>query len=96
MNNSRFRTNRKIELYEDFRFNDKIYELQNDVRHNRRYRLKNRVNERQDCFFVRQDSRKRLCCAIHKLRTENQLNLQIKQNIVRSKAIFESLIRDVN
>jgi hypothetical protein len=36
MNDSRFRANRKIELYKDFRFDNKIYELQNDVRHNRR------------------------------------------------------------
>jgi hypothetical protein len=36
MNDSWFRADRKIELYEDFRFDDKIYELQNDVRHNRR------------------------------------------------------------
>ncbi len=41
MNDSRFRTNREIELYENVRFNDKINELQNDVRHNRRQRLKN-------------------------------------------------------
>jgi hypothetical protein len=55
MNDSWFRADRKIELYEDFRFDDKIYELQNDVRHNRRQRLKNRADERQNCFFVRQD-----------------------------------------
>jgi hypothetical protein len=78
MNDSRFRANRKIELYEDFRFDDKIYELQNDVCHNRRQRLKNRADERQDYFFVQQDSRECLCRAIHKLRAENQSSLQVK------------------
>ncbi len=51
MNNSRFRTNRKIKLYKDVRLDDKINELQNDVRHNRCQRLKNRTNERQNRFF---------------------------------------------
>jgi hypothetical protein len=36
MNDSWFRVNRKIELYEDFRFDDQINELQNNVHHNRR------------------------------------------------------------
>ncbi len=35
MNDSRFRADRKIKLYENVRFNDKINELQSDVRHNR-------------------------------------------------------------
>ncbi len=96
MNDSRFRTNREIKLYENVRFNDKINELQNDVRHNRRQRLKNRVNERQDRLSVRQDPRKRLCYAIHELRAENQSGLQVKQNTVRFETIFENLIRDVN
>ncbi len=56
MNDSRFRANRKIKLYKDVRFDDKINELQNNVRHNRRQRLKNRANERQNRFFVRQNS----------------------------------------
>jgi hypothetical protein len=65
MNDSRFRANREIELYEDVRLNDKINELQNNVRHNRHQRLKNRINKYQDCFFVRQDLRKRLRRAVH-------------------------------
>jgi hypothetical protein len=36
MNNSRFSADRKIELYKNNCFDDKINELQNDVRHNRR------------------------------------------------------------
>jgi hypothetical protein len=96
MNDSRFRANRKIELYENVCFNDKINELQNDVRHNRRQRLKNRVDEHQDRFFIRQDSRERLCRTAHELRAENQSSLQVKQNAVRSEAVLENLIRDVN
>jgi hypothetical protein len=96
MNDSRFRANRKIELYENVRFNDKINELQNDVRYNRRQRLKNRADERQDRLFVQQDSRKRFCRTIHELRAENQSSLQIKQSAVRFEAILESLIRDAN
>jgi hypothetical protein len=42
--------------YKDVRLDDKINELQSDVRHNRRQRLKNRVNERQNRFSVRQNS----------------------------------------
>jgi hypothetical protein len=53
MNDSRFRANRNIELYENVRFSDKIDELQNDVRYNRRQRLKNRTDERQDRLSVR-------------------------------------------
>jgi hypothetical protein len=78
MSDSRFRANRKIELYEDVRLSDKINELQDDVRHNRRQRLRNRANERQNRLFVRQDSRERLCRAAHELRAENQSSLQIK------------------
>ncbi len=78
MNNSRFRTSRKIKLYEDVRLDDQIYELQDNVRYKNRQRLKNRADERQDCLFIRQDSRERLRCAIHELRTERQLNLQVK------------------
>jgi hypothetical protein len=48
MSDSRFRTDRKMKLYKDVCFDDKINELQNDVRHNRRQRLKNRANKRQD------------------------------------------------
>jgi hypothetical protein len=75
MNDSRFRTNRKIKLYENVNFNDKINKLQNDVRHNRRQRLKNRINERQDRLFVRQDSRKRHRRAVYELRAKNQSSL---------------------
>ncbi len=56
MNDSRFRINRKIKLYKNVRFDDKINELQNDVRHNRRQLLKNRANKRQNRFSVRQNS----------------------------------------
>jgi hypothetical protein len=48
ISDSRLRTNRKIELYKNVRFDDKINELQNDVRHNRCQRLKNQTNERQN------------------------------------------------
>ncbi len=96
MNDSRFRANRKIELYEDVCFSDKINELQNDIRHNRRQRLKNRTDERQNRLFVRQDSRQRFCCATHELRAKNQSSLQVKQSVVRFEAILENLIRDVN
>ncbi len=65
MNDSKFRTNRKIKLYEDFYFDDYIYELQNNVYHNNRQRLKNRANERQNDFLIRQNSRKRLCRTTH-------------------------------
>jgi hypothetical protein len=58
--------------------------------------LKNWTNERQNRFFVRQDSRKRYYRAVHELREENQSSLQVKQSVVRSEAIFESLIRNVN
>jgi hypothetical protein len=51
MSDSRFRADRKIELYKDVRFDDKINELQNDVRHNRRQRLRNRADERQIVFL---------------------------------------------
>ncbi len=51
INDSRFRTNRKIELYKDVCFDDKINELQNDVRHNRCPRLRNRANEHQNRLF---------------------------------------------
>jgi hypothetical protein len=57
MNDSRFRANQETELYEDVCLNDKINELQNDVRHNRRQRLKNRADKRQNRLFVRQNSR---------------------------------------
>jgi hypothetical protein len=40
MNDSRFQADRKIELYKNVRFDDKMNELQSDVRHNRRQRLK--------------------------------------------------------
>jgi hypothetical protein len=96
MNDSRFRVNREIKLYENVCFNDKINELQNDVRHNRRQRLKNRADERQNRLFVRQNSRERLRRATHELRAKNQSSLQAKQNVVRFEAIFESLIRNVN
>ncbi len=33
MNRARFRTNRRIELHEDFRINDEIDELQNNICH---------------------------------------------------------------
>ncbi len=82
MSDSSFRTNREIELYENVCFSDKIHELQNDVRHNRRQRLRNRTNERQNRLFVQQDSRERFCRAAHELRTKNQSNLQDKQNYV--------------
>jgi hypothetical protein len=52
MSDSRHRTNRKIELYKNVRFDNKINELQNYVRHNRCQRLKNRINERQDRFYL--------------------------------------------
>jgi hypothetical protein len=48
MSDSRFRTNRKIELYKNVRFDDKINKLQNDVRHNRCQRLKIRANKHQN------------------------------------------------
>jgi hypothetical protein len=96
MSDSRFRADLKIELYENVRFNDKINELQDDVRHNRRQRLKNRADERQDHLFVQQDSRERFCRAAYELRVENQSSLQVKQSVVLFKAIFESLIRNVN
>ncbi len=82
MSDSRFQTNRKIELHENIRLNDKINELQNAVRHNRRQRLKIRENEDHNRLFIRQDSRDRLCRAIYEIRTKNQLSLQIKQNAV--------------
>jgi hypothetical protein len=96
MNDSRFRANRKIELYENVRLSDKINELQNDVRHNRRQRLRNRADKRQNRFFGRQNSQERLCRAAHELRAENQSSLQVKQSVVRSEAILENLIRNVN
>jgi hypothetical protein len=71
MNDSRFRINRKIELYENIHFNDKINELQNNVRHNRRQRLKNRINERQNRLFIQQNSRERLYRIIHEFRAKN-------------------------
>jgi hypothetical protein len=71
MSDSRFRADRKIELYEDVNVNDEINELQNDVNPNRRQRLKNRVNERQNRLFVRQDSRERFCRVAHEFRAEN-------------------------
>jgi hypothetical protein len=36
MSDSRFRADRKIRLYKDVRLDDKINELQSDVRYNRR------------------------------------------------------------
>ncbi len=41
MNDSRIRANRKIKLYKNVHFDNKIDELQNNVRHNRRQKLKN-------------------------------------------------------
>jgi hypothetical protein len=96
MSDSRFRTNRKIELYKNVRFDDKINELQNDVRHNRCQRLKNRANERQDRLSLWQNSWERLRRTTHEIRTKNQSDLQVKQNVVRSETIFENLIWDVN
>ncbi len=52
MSDSRFQADRKIELYKNVCFNDKIIELQNNVHHNRCQRLKNRSDERQDRLFV--------------------------------------------
>jgi hypothetical protein len=48
MSDSRLRTDREAELYRNVRLDDKINELQNNVRHNRCQRLKNRANEHQD------------------------------------------------
>jgi hypothetical protein len=56
MSDSRFQADRKIELYKDVHFDDKINELQSDVRHNRRQQLKNRADKRQNRLSVRQNS----------------------------------------
>jgi hypothetical protein len=40
--------------------------------------LKNRVNERQNRFSVRQNSWKRFRDTVHELRAENQSDLQAK------------------
>jgi hypothetical protein len=58
--------------------------------------LKNRANERQNDFLVRQNSRKRLRRAIHELWTECQSDLQAKQSFIRFEAIIESMIRNVD
>jgi hypothetical protein len=58
--------------------------------------LKNRTNERQDNFSVRQNSQKRLRRTIYEIWTRNQQDLQVKQNFVRSQAIFENVIRNVD
>ncbi len=55
MSDSRIRADRKAKLYKDVCFNNKINKLQSDVHHNRRQRLKNRVNERQNRLFIRQN-----------------------------------------
>jgi hypothetical protein len=87
MNNSRFRTNRKIELYENVCFNNKINELQNDIRHNRHQRLKSRKNERQNRFFVQQDSRERFYRTIHEFRAENQSNCKLNKALYNLKQL---------
>ncbi len=58
--------------------------------------MKNRTNERQDNFSVRQNSQKRLRRTIYEIWTRNQQDLQVKQNFVRSQAIFENVIRNVD
>jgi hypothetical protein len=78
MNCARFQTNRKIKLHENLRFDKKIDELQNHVRHHYCQRLKNRANERQDDFLVRKNRKKRIRRVIDRFRTRRQLDLQIK------------------
>jgi hypothetical protein len=60
MSCAKFRTNRKIKLHENFRFDNEIDELQNHVRHRCRQRLKNQANERQNDFLVRKNRERRI------------------------------------
>jgi hypothetical protein len=75
MNCAKFRTNQRIELHENLRFDNEIDELQNYVRHYCRKRLKNRANERQDDFLVRKNRERRIRRAINRFRAKRQSNL---------------------
>ncbi len=55
MSRAKFQTNRRIELHEDLRIDDEIDELQNHVCHRCCQRLRNRADERQNDFFVREN-----------------------------------------
>jgi hypothetical protein len=70
MSCARLRTNRKIELHENLRFDNEINELHNHVRHHCRQRLRNRANERQNDFLVRKNQEKRIRRAINQFRTK--------------------------
>jgi hypothetical protein len=75
MNCAKFRINRKIDIHENLCINDEIDELQNHVRHRYCQRLRNRVNERQNDFLVRENREKRIHRAINRFRVKRQSDL---------------------
>jgi hypothetical protein len=63
MNDTRFRVDRRTESYENVRFDDQVNELHDYLRHRSSQQLKNRTNERENDFSLRQ-SRKEYLRAI--------------------------------
>jgi hypothetical protein len=70
MSDTRFQADQRTELYKDVCLDDQVNELQNYLRHRRNQRLKNRTNERQNDFSLRQSRKEYLRASINKFKNE--------------------------